>query len=215
MNILKDIHFFYQKIIVDSLEGYSFILSRNNLSIIPIQDTYNKTKNDKLLFCACKKYIKTQKNGILLLKLEIGQKLKFHKTFYNTGNFEVYCFCNICKKKKNEVFEKKKKENENNYTEYILVGGFDNYKMKGLIKLYEIIYNKDIKKIKIEYIQDIQIKNLNSHSFQNCGPIFYIEQSKENEYILINYDGNIYLFSEPIIDNIEKMKKKDIFTLSL
>ena len=53
------------------IKEYSFILSKNNLSLIPIPDKYNETKNDKLLLCACKKYLKSQKNGILLLKLNI------------------------------------------------------------------------------------------------------------------------------------------------
>ena len=57
--------------------------------------------------------------------------------------------------------------------------------MKGLIKLYEIIYNEDIEKIKLEYIQDIQIdniKNINSKSFKGLKrPISCIEQSKEME----------------------------------
>ena len=77
---------------------YSFVLSRNNLSIIPIPDKYNKKQNGKLLFCACKKYMKHQSNGILLLKLELdNNEINIYKTFYNTFNFEVYCFCNIFK----------------------------------------------------------------------------------------------------------------------
>ena len=65
--------------------------------------------------------------------------------------------------------------------------------MKGLIKLYEIIYNEDIEKIKLEYIQDIQIdkmiKRAHSQSFKTCGPICCIEQSKEDGNILIsNFD---------------------------
>ena len=92
------------------IEEFSFILSRNNLSIIPIPDKYNKTKKDKLLFCACKKYLKTQKNGILLLKLKIELNLKIYKKFYNTGNFEVYCFCNIFKIDHINIFENKKKK---------------------------------------------------------------------------------------------------------
>ena len=89
--------------------------------------------------------------------------------------------------------------------------------MKGLIKLYEIIYNEDIEKIKLEYIQDIQIdkiKKVHSKLFKNSGPICCIEQSKEDGNILIScFDSNIYLFSKPILDNIEEMKNNNIFTL--
>ena len=179
---------------IKEIKGYSFIKSRNNLSTIPIPDKYNKTKSDKLLFCACKKYIKSQKNGILLLKLKIidNNINDIYKIFYNTGNFEVYCFCNISKFNNNNIIDNKK----NNYTEYVLVGGYDNKKGKGLIRLYKIIYNEDIEKINLEYIQDIQIdkiiKNINSKSFK-IKPITYIEQSKENGNIIISIDdGNIY-----------------------
>ena len=185
------------------IKEYSFILTRNNLSIISIPDKYNNTKNDKLLFCACKKYIKTQKNGILLLKLNIkDDDIKIYKTFYNTGNFEVYCFCNISKfNNSNKIIGK---ENENSYTEYTLIGGYDNHKKKGLIKLYKIIYNKDIEKIKLEYIQDISInniKNTNSKPFNGFkDPIYCMIQSKTNGNILIiSYDGKIYSFSEPLL----------------
>ena len=180
------------------IKGYSFIESRNNLSTIPIPDKYNKTKNDKLLFCACKKYkkyIKSQNNGILLLNLKIidNDINDIYKIFYKTGNFEVYCFCNISKFNNNIIIGNKK----NNYTEYVLVGGYNNKKGKGLIRLYEIIYNEDIKKINLEYIQDIQIdkiKNINSKSFEGFkSPITCIEQSKDNRNILISSsDGNIY-----------------------
>ena len=195
---------------IKEIKGYSFIESRNNLSTIPIPDKYNKTKNDKLLFCACKKYIKSQKNGILLLKLKIidNDINDIYKIFYKTGNFEVYCFCNISKFNNNIIIGNKK----NNYTEYILIGGYDNYKRKGLIKLYEIIYNEDIEKIKLEYIQDIQIdkiKNINSKSFEGFKkPITCIEQSKENGNILISsFDGNIYFCQL----NLEKLYLKNDF----
>ena len=182
------------------IKKYSLILTRNNLSIISIPDKYNNTKNNKILFCACKKYIKTQKNGILLLKLNIkDDDIKIYKTFYSTGNFEVYCFCNISKfNNSNNIFGK---ENENSYTEYTLIGGYDSYKKKGLIKLYKIIYNEDIEKIKLEYIQDISIKNTNSKPFKGFkDPIYCMIQSKKDGNILIiSYDGKIYSFSEPLL----------------
>ena len=43
------------------------------------------------------------------------------------------------------------------------VGGFDLDKNKGLIKLYKVIYNDEIEKIEIEYIQDIIVGNKNEY----------------------------------------------------
>ena len=201
------------------IKGYSFLLSKNNLSIISIPDKYNKTKNDKLLFCACKKYFNSQKNGILLLKLKIidNSISETYKIFDSTGNFEVHCFCNIFKVNNNNKTDNMKKEIEN--TEYILIGGYDINKRKGLIKLYKIIYNEDIERIKIEYIQDIQIgkdiKNINSKSFKGFKkPITCIKQSEENENLLISsFDGNIYLFSQPNLEKIINLKKKEIIKI--
>ena len=91
-----------------------------------------------------------------------------------------------------------------------MVGGYDNHKREGLIKLYEIIYNKDIQKIKLEYIQDIQIdkiiKKEYSKEFKGYkGPIYFIEQSTANEDILISsYDKNICLFCQPYLDILKK-----------
>ena len=189
------------------IKEYSFILSKNNLSLIPIPDKYNETKNDKLLLCACKKYLKSQKNGILLLKLNISDNnINIYKTFYNTGNFEVYCFCNISNFNSSiNIILGNEKINEKINPEYIFVGGYDNYKKKGLIKLYEIIYNENIQKIKLEYIQDIQIdkiiKKEYSKEFKGYkGPIYFIEQFIANEDILISsFDKNICLFCPPYL----------------
>ena len=198
----------------EKIEGYSFILSRNNLSIIPIPDKYNKEQNGKLLFCACKKYMKHQNNGILLLKLELSNKITIHKTFYKTSNFEVYCFCNIIKNNNNIIDRNK---NDKNYSEYVLVGGFDNYKKEGLIKLYKIIYNKDITKIKLEYIQDIQIDNIKdkkNKSFKKFkGPIGCITQLSDGNILICNFDNNIYKFDKPYIEYIEQMEKDYILDL--
>ena len=67
---------------------------------------------------------------------------------------------------------------------------FDNYKKRGLIKIYRIIYNKIIEKIKLEYIQDIQFdknKDKKYNSFKGFkGSICCITQSKVNGNILIS-----------------------------
>ena len=38
--------------------------------------------NNKILLCACRKYNPQQKNGILLIKLELNNNNKFEEIFY-------------------------------------------------------------------------------------------------------------------------------------
>ena len=78
------------------IKNYSSVLNQNNLSLIYIEEI----KNTKILLCACKKYIKLQKNGMLLIKLFFDKEnpdIKIEEIFYETGDFEVYCFCQILK----------------------------------------------------------------------------------------------------------------------
>ena len=204
----------------DNIKGFSFTLSRNNLIIIDIPKIYDNKGNNKILLCACKKYFMNQKNGILLIRLEInGNNINKNIKFYNTRNFEVYCFCPIFKIKDKSIFNVKNKKEIINVTEYILVGGFDIDRQQGLIKLYKIIYNKNIELIKLDYVLDVNIEK--SEEFINefeligfkgfKGPITCISQSSHNEKILISCsDGNIYLFTEP---NIERLENLENFTI--
>ena len=82
-------------------EEYSFLYSPlGQTSIIHISnDEKNDTENKILLF-ACKKYIKSQKNGIFVLynfneiiNKFLSEKEKADSYFYNTDNFEPYCIC--------------------------------------------------------------------------------------------------------------------------
>ena len=190
-----------------TVKNYSFNLSENNCALMKIP----KHENYKLLLCACKKYIKDDKNGILLLKLKVNKDNQeiFHK-FYNTQNFEVYCFCPILQIVENKfVFEESFDEVQIKDTEYFFVGGFDLDKGEGLIKLYKVIYNDDIEKIKIEYIQDIivgrKISKDESESFCRFkGPISCMIQSSRGGIFITCYDGGVYLFSKPDIDILLK-----------
>ena len=97
-----------------------------------------------ILLCACKKYNEYQNNGILLITLENNSQESHN--FYDTGNFEVYCFCPISFESTiNYNIFNKNNELEDNSINYILVGGFNKFKGKGLIKLYRILYNKLLK----------------------------------------------------------------------
>ena len=143
------------------VNNYSFTLSVNNCSLMRIP---NKN-NCKLLLFAWKKYIKDDKNGILLLLLKLQldnfSGKKFEK-FYDTKNFEIYCFCPLLDIKNKELLGNNDKTQAIE-TGYFFVGGFDLDKNKGLIKLYKVIYNDEIEKIEIEYIQDIIVGNKNEY----------------------------------------------------
>ena len=191
----------------DYSKNYSFNLSENNCALMKIP----KHGNSKLLLCACKKYIKDDKNGILLLILKFDKNDKETiPVFYDTKNFEVYCFCPILEIVENKNFFGKNNDKvQINDTEYFFVGGFDLNKREGLIKLYKVIYNDEIKKIKIEYIQDIivgrKISNDDTESFKRFkGTISCMIQSSRGGIFITCYDGSVYLFSKPDIDSLLK-----------
>ena len=175
------------------IENNSFILSTTGLCLMPVDN-----KNNNILLCACKKYIKGQKNGILLITdLKAVDESNYDKNnnikFYNTKDFEVHCFCQIIIIVNNKIFEKPKIEKTN----YFFVGGFDTKKHKGGIKLYKIKKNKK-EIIEIEKIQDIVLEN-EYELFK--GPISCIKQSTSNGNILITcWDGNVYLFNPPDLE---------------
>ena len=187
------------------VNNYSFTLSENNCALMKIP----KDKNCKLLLFACKKYRKDDRNGILLLKLKIYyDNRKEFKKFYDTKNFEVYCFCPILKIDNKTILGRYDKTQAIE-TEYFFVGGFDLDKREGLIKLYKVIYDDEIEKIEIKFIQDIIIKKKigkkDSNNFNGFkGPISCIIQSSKGEILVTCYDGNVYLFSEPNIDSLNQ-----------
>ena len=166
--------------------------------------------NYKILICACKKYAKDQKNGILLVNPQLGDNKNIENPFYEIENFEVYCFCPILiVENKNSNFENIDEEYRKNITikdtDYFFVGGFDLDKREGLIKLYKIVYGSKAWETKIEFIQDIIIQENENEKFEDFdGAITCIIQSKISGYILVTcYNGNVYLFTPP---------NKDLFT---
>ena len=171
-------------------DEFTFNLSQNNLAYTKLEDC----KEKGILLCACKKYIKNQKNGILLIYFNSGNNFdkisEIEKKFYRTGSFEVYCFCFISiyeQEVKDEILNKNFIKKESNY---FFVGGFEVGKSKGVIKLYKLIYNNTKKQIEIECIDnDIFYKNLIKK------PISCIIQRKNSLDILAtSWDGEIYLF---------------------
>ena len=195
------------KIIYKIIDEYSFNFSVSGLSIMScIIERKNKDKiffDNKILLCACKRYIKNQKNGILLVNIEFNNSNnEFNHHFYDTGNFEVYCFCPLLKKpkKRNEkIFINEIILEED--TNYFLVGGFQPDKNEGIIKLYKVIYDIKLKNIKIEFIQDINKKNSYNNFKRIKKPISCIIQLNKDGKILVgSWDGNLYLFEQPNLD---------------
>ena len=196
------------------LKGYSFIPSCNGLSIMQREEpkTIKETKSySKTLLCACKKIKTSQKNGILLVNINSENKINISSSFYDTGNFEVYCFCPLIKEDKNA----KLRFFENNYfsikTDYFLVGGYDSNRNRGMIKLYKLKYNENNEVINIEYIQEIKPeKRREFEGFKK--PISCMIQSKKDGKILItSWDGNVYLFSNPKFESFLDYEEENNF----
>ncbi len=195
-----DILVFYNlttKSIIKTIKGFSFISSINGLSLIN-----NLNSNGKILLCACKKYNSRKKNGILLVYIEFNQdKEKFYAYFFDTNDFEVYCFCQISNVNNNNPINGDISKKENiiiNNTDYFLVGGFDENE-NGKIKLFKMINKDNPNEIKINYIQDIIIKpNDKFEGFQgaiNC----MIQSDMFGNIIIGDMNGNIYLMKSPNI----------------
>jgi hypothetical protein len=71
---------------VTEIIGYSFIASTNGLFLMSKK---KEEQQNKILFCACKKYFQNQRNGILLVDvLDDTNQRAF--PLYETDNFEVY-----------------------------------------------------------------------------------------------------------------------------
>jgi hypothetical protein len=150
---------------------------------------------DKILLCACKKYTKGQKNGILLIyNLESeNNNNEINEQFYDTKFFEVHCFCQILEESNNDKVLSTNEELK--FTNNFLVGGLDTVKKRGIIKLYEIKQKKkDNKEIfEIEIIQNIEFKKKGSFKgFQRA--ISCIEQSKSRNVYITSWDGYVYEF---------------------
>ena len=178
---------------------FSFIIGVNGLNLMKI----GKEKKE-ILLCACKKYISSQKNGILIIDPEIEENKDINFKFYDTEEFEVNCFCPI---------HIKEKENNNIInTNYILVGGFDNEKKIGMIKLYRIKSTDNLSEaiFNLEYLQDIIIEKTKYFNGFN-GTVNCIMQTKYNRKILIScWGGNVYCFSEPNIDFYLEEEKEEL-----
>ena len=188
----------------EEIAGYSHIAASNGMSVINLED-----KN--FLLCACKKYTSKQRNGILFIILNTNENGLSRVTFYDTKEFEVYCFCPI----KKVVYTSRDVNDKKDYlmdTEYFFVGGFERKTREGRIKLYKL-ETDETKNVKgIKFLQDIEIdkteeiltneeiiENKQKDKFNGFkGAISCMIQSSYTKNILIScYDGKVYLLSRP------------------
>ena len=156
-----------------------------------INENNNKSK---ILLCACRKYNKNQKNGILLVEPLLKENEEVYHDFYE-ADFEVQCLCPIIdieKENNNNVFNKNINSSD---TLYFLVGGLDVEKRIGIIKLFKVLFDVQILHYKIEFILEVA-KDADDEDFEGFKGIKGITQSKETGDILITCfeDSNIYVF---------------------
>ena len=166
--------------VVCSISDYSFNLSENSMSLI-------KLTNNNFLLCACKKYKKNQKNGILVVDINNLEEEKIKYKFYETEQYEVYSFCQILE------------------TNFLLVGGFDIVRRKGIIRLYQL---NEESYDKLILIKEIKIADETKGLKEFDMPVNNIIQTKDSGKIVITtIDGKIYLFTKPNLDYYNKKHK--------
>ena len=197
-----------EKKIIREIEGYSFILGINGLALMPREE--KKVKN-KILLCACTKYIDDQKNGIYLANPQLDDYEGINNRFYDTGNFEVFCFCPILIINPDNELEEKGKEKKIIDKEYFFVGGFNRDKTEGEIKLFKVIYSEKASDNKIEFVQNIEFERNKDFSGFEGAVSCIIQTKKGNEgYILVTcHSGKVYLLNKPNLDYYLKKKFKN------
>ena len=174
---------------------YSFTIGVNGLILMDILQE-NNNNNKQLVLFACKKYTESQKNGIVIIDTNIGEKMRLINTFNETNDFEVSCFCPLRIKKDNTMIP----------TNYFLAGGFEKEKGHSVIKLYKVQYNEKSKdKIKIEFLQDVEIETNDEFQGFNEDIVCMMQSHSNGKIFISSSDGQLALFSEPnlayIIEN--------------
>ena len=150
----KDKLFFYylnEKKIAKEIGYFSFNTSTNGLYLMNTNEIFPL---EKVLLCACKKYLSNQKNGILLVEPKLKDDEKLYYKFYET-EFEVNCFCQIYIIKDETIDNFIDKKFSIKETKYFLVGGFDGEKGRGVINLYKLNYDVKSSHINIEFISEV------------------------------------------------------------
>ena len=138
------------------INNYSFTVSTNALVLMSHIET-----GTNVLICGCKQYKNNQRNGICLVDL-----ILYKEEFYDTNDFEVYCFCPISIIDNSIENNNQNKAEEKNIklspTNYFFAGGFEKDRAQGIIKLYKIKEKTERKEnennIEIEFMQDVIIE---------------------------------------------------------
>lgn len=164
-----------------------------------------KKENKIFLICACNKKIQNQKNGVLIIDLDfLCYKTKDDEEkciIFSEADFSVRSICHILNSHKSLIGQEISNNyiNFNNckYEEYIFVGGQDNEKRSGIIKLYRFKFDEEPEKYELEYLQDIDSFH-NFNGFEKS--VNYIKQNEENEEIIIRFDEKYYIFKRPNLD---------------
>ena len=180
--------------------------------------------NDKkIILCACTSYSSHTKNGILFIDYNTDENGNSKTIFYDTKDFQVFCFCPIKEPESSAKNEINEQSDHLKVTEYFFVGGFDKKRREGRIKLYKLdIENARTKNVNgIIFLQDIEIdktkidistkskneknKNVNK-GFQGFkGAISSMIQSTMTKEILVScYDGKIFQLSKPNLNQYTK-----------
>jgi len=194
-----------KKKISREIKGPSFTSGTNGLALMPREET--KAKN-KILLCACTKYMNDQKNGIYLANPQLEDNKEVNNPFYDTGNFEVFCFCPILLINPDNDLEEKGKEKKIIDTDFFFVGGFNVDKKEGEIKLFKVIYSEKAYNNKIEFVQDIKFeRNKDFAGFEGAiSCIKQIKKEKSGNILVTCYSGKVYLLTKPNLDFYKKTK---------
>ena len=178
---------------VHEIKDYSFNTSLNSLSLMTIK---NEKNINKILLCACTKYKSNQKNGILLVVPNLKENEKVYHKFYET-DFEVHCFCQINKKKDENINNNLDENKTKMETEYFFVGGFDREKGIGVIYLYEMLYDKKKSYTRIDLITEVYSEEINSI---NC----IIQTKNTRNFLICCSDGKVFSYN---FNGKEELKK--------
>ena len=173
-----------------TISDYSFTYNENCAYVLNHKDKI-------LLFIACKSNNTLQQNGICIVNMESNNISDLKYKFFDTENFEVYCFCKIY------LYENQEK---NVLIIFFFAGGFDLDERQGVVRLYKLIIKKNIN---IKFLQEIEIGPEYDDNFEGFDmPVNSITQSqKTGEIVITTIDGGVYLFSKPNIDiyiNLDK-----------
>ena len=192
--------------IIKQINNYPFKISNNGLHLMNMEKINSINIDRQILLCSCTSEMQNGKNGFLFIDMNF-EKNEFLESFYDTKEFEPHCFCQISLVDNNNSIDGDIAKEENieiKETEYFLVGGFDNMKRMGCIKLYKIKYDKNNNNMNVKYLIDIITEEVDTFRGFDMD-ITSITQSKITGNLLITcLDGNVYLF-KPI--NLELFLK--------